>query len=508
MSENKTKKLSREEIANIEIGNTEITVKQKWFITLFFLLFIGIYPCLQIFYHQPFGEWRNAGTIQSSIKAYETAVEDTSLLRKVLLTPAQRFLTGVFGLGNEKVIVGKDKCLFYAADYDYLINPGFLRKEKLHKRILSGVQPDPVKAIVDFKNQLASRGIRLILMPIPVKPMIYSDKLSGATPPLQNDSWKQFKAALEKENITMLDLSDLFVNMRKTGVEPYLKTDTHWTPEGMYAAAEKLAAVIENQKIPSKSSIPIGKKLTASGDIVAMLKLPDSARYFAPETIQLLNPDGTISRNSDVLLLGDSFCNIFSLEAMQWGAGSGFAEVLSALLKRPVDVILRNDAGAFATRQLLSQELLRGRDRLAGKKVVVWEFAIRELANGDWKMLRMDVGKTPEERFLEIREPRTVSAVVLAASIVPRPFSAPYKDHVMSLHLGDIDNGNAQALVYIVSMKDNVWTDAAKIRIGDTLKITLSPWSEQKASIGSWNRSELDDEALFLAEPCFGKILK
>ena len=44
--------------------------------------------------------------------------------------------------------------------------------------------------------------------------------------------------------------------------------------------------------------------------------------------------------------------------------------------------ILRNDAGAFATRELLGQELAQGRDRLEGKRLVIWEFAVRELATG------------------------------------------------------------------------------------------------------------------------------
>lgn len=119
-------------------------------------------------------------------------------------------------------------------------------------------------------------------------------------------------------------------------------------------------------------------------------------------------------------------------------------------------------------------------------------------------MLDLTLGEARESQFLNITEPRTVSATVLAVSAVPRPNSAPYKDHVMSLHLGDIDNGSGQTLVYAVSMRDNVWTDAAKVRVGDTIKIHLEPWSRYEAEYGSWNRSEFDDEELLLAEPVFG----
>ena len=50
-------------------------------------------------------------------------------------------------------------------------------------------------------------------------------------------------------------------------------------------------------------------------------------------------------------------------------------------------MLSQNDSGAFATRQLLWNALAGGEDRLAGKRVVVWEFASRELAVGDWKPL-------------------------------------------------------------------------------------------------------------------------
>ena len=134
MNESPKKKLSREEIANIEIGHTQVGIAQQWTLTLFFLLLIAIYPVCQCFYRLPFAEWRNAGDVQQSIKNYESAIEESSLLRKWLLPPVQTMMTGLFRLGNEKVIVGKDGWLFFSGDYEYLINPGFLRPEVLARR--------------------------------------------------------------------------------------------------------------------------------------------------------------------------------------------------------------------------------------------------------------------------------------------------------------------------------------------------------------------------------------
>jgi alginate O-acetyltransferase complex protein AlgJ len=86
-------------------------------------------------------------------------------------------------------------------------------------------------------------------------------------------------------------------------------------------------------------------------------------------------------------LLGDSYSNIFSLSGMGWGNGAGFAERLSYRLKRPLDKIVINDGGSYTTREELLREYARGKDRLKGKRLVIWEFAMRDLADGDWKRL-------------------------------------------------------------------------------------------------------------------------
>lgn len=504
MSEVKKVKLSREEIAKREIGVTEVSKAQKLFLSIFFLFVIGVYPCIQFVYSSPLKEIRPAPTAQKAFKQYETAIEDTSLLRAVLLTPAQEFLTKCFRTGNEKVIVGKDGWLFYSGDYDYLVNPGFLQAGRMHKRDLAGAHPDPVAAIKKFSDDLKKRDIRLILIPVPGKPVVYGDKLGASEDRKGNKSFGGFKKQVEALGVSVLDFTEDFIAMRKDGVESYLKTDTHWTPEAMQLAAKKTAEAIGDAEPGSEDGAKA--TITARGDIANMLKLPDVDDIFPKQTVEVVQYDIVQDRTSDVLLLGDSFTNIFSLDAMGWGTRAGFAETLAHELGRSIDVIARNDAGAHATRDVLSSEFLHGRDRLDGKKVIVWEFAIRELAVGDWTDSPLELREHGESDFLTIEEPKTVTATVLAVTSVPRPNSAPYKDHVMSLHLGDIDGSN-EALVYIASMRDNVWTDAARLRIGDTVSITLKPWSDFEEEYGSWNRSEFEDGDLILQEPCWGELV-
>ena len=111
----------------------------------------------------------------------------------MLLPPAQYLLLKVFNVGNEQVIIGKDGHLFFSSCFNYLANPGFMRREQLKKRTLTGVQPDPALAVIDFYRQLQERDIALVLVPTPVKPMIYPDKLGGRPEPLNNRSFAAFK---------------------------------------------------------------------------------------------------------------------------------------------------------------------------------------------------------------------------------------------------------------------------------------------------------------------------
>src|SRR5262249_42743146 len=401
----------------------------------------------------------------------------------------------------------------------------------------SHVQPDPIRGIVDFRYQLAVRGIDLVVLPVSVKPSVEGEMLAvsnvnrtQASDALPNPSFNEFKERLEREKVRLFDPAPLLMERGRTG-PLYLETDTHWRPETMEFVAERLADFLQ---LPAEagSTLPsiIEKEIVARGDIAEMLKLSRADKFFPPEkvTIKQVVTGNTLwhpSKEADVLLLGDSFSNIFSFEAMGWGESAGFAEHLSAALRRPVDCLLRNSDAAFATRGILSNELAPGRDRLAGKKLVIWEFASRELSFGNWKLLDLKLGEAKASRFLSLKtgEEIEISGTVESISPVPRPGTVPYKDHIEALHLIDLVPADSrgevggtadtlreaashpQAVVYMWSMRDNVWTSAARWRAGDRIKLRLRPWSDVSGQYEKFNRTELDDPALQLEEPVWGE---
>lgn len=566
-------KLSREEIAKREIGHTDSTPALNLFLTLFFLGTLLLIPVAQnvrevaairagtepgrwlpqcwdpAFFLWPTRsemraigdagpDWfaalqRENARVMRDIAAYETELEDRDALVQWLIPRMQVVITGWLRGGNEDAYCGRDDWLFYRRDVDALTGPGFLEPAVLARRAAGGSevaaapQPDPVRAIVDFRDRLASRGVGLVIMPVPVKPTIHPERFSARyaadAAPVHNPSSAAFLDRLATAGVTVFDPSAALVAAKAADpARPvYLETDTHWTPAAMRRCATDLAALLRRSfELPPATADfrVVDTRIEARGDVAAMLRFPPGRDVFPRETVTIeqvtvgtgfWRPDPA----AEVLLLGDSFTNIFSLAAMNWGESAGLAEHLALALGLPIDVIARNDAGSHATREMLAAELARGRDRLAGKKVVVWEFAARELAGGDWKLLPLDLGQPATAEFY-LPPPGQVVEVrgtVRAVSPAPRPGSVPYKDHILMVHVGDLESAadpaarGREAVVFQWSMRDNVTTPAARYRPGDTVTLRLRRWDEVTATHEAINRSELDDQDLLLADPAWGE---
>lgn len=340
--------------------------------------------------------------VLAGLSAFERALEDESALGRLLRPPAQQLMADRLGAGNERVYVGKEGWLFYRADVEYVTGPPFLDASPLERRAAAASewetppQADPRAAVTRFARDLEARGVALILMPTPLKPGVHPEMLAAgyddARHVLQNPSFRIFVEEVGRAGVMVFDPSDALAMARRTGAQ-YLTSDTHWRPEAMEAIADRLAAFIsERVTLPAVADPRYRveqREIRSVGDTARMLDLPRDGMLSRPETVwvrRILQRDGSpwrATREADVLVLGDSFSNIYALESMGWGTSAGFVEHLSHALERPVDRLVQNDDGAFATRAMLQ----RVPDRLNGKRVVVYQFAARELALGDWKVL-------------------------------------------------------------------------------------------------------------------------
>jgi len=503
------------------IIHTEISPRlARGLIGLFLLIICGV-PLSQFFQPDRWEVWELFETIptRASLHHYETTLETTSAPRTFVQPYLQLAASAWGGFGNVNAVIGRGGWLFYAPGIEYVTGRGFLDPNRLKwrwkERIDAGdaaFHPDPRPAIKEFAALCRQYGARLVLLPVPDKAMLQPAQLSGrvtlpgATP--NNPDFGRFVAEMQAAGIEVFDATPTTLT---AGDVRFLQQDTHWTPDWMDAVSRALAARLGPTAPPTATLEPVA--VTRVGDLVDMLKLPAHQQLFLPQTItvQRVLDSGTRqswqpSHDADILVLGDSFTNVFSAEVMGWGDSAGFVEHLSYHLGKPVDRITRNDNGASATRQILAEEMARGNDRLKGKRVVVWEFAIRELMVGDWKPITYRLDQPAPRQFFVPSAGQTVqvSGRIVAIAPAPRPGTVPYKDHIIALHLTDLPGGR-DALVYVWSMRNNVWTPAARWQPGQQVTLKLRAWSDVEAKYEAINRAELSDENLLSAEPCWSE---
>jgi hypothetical protein len=434
----------------------------------------------------------------TAMENWEDDLADEAWFRPALLDTLQPLLWRL-GSGNGEAVRGRGDWLLFQPDIDYVTGPAF--------------DVDlPLTGIRDLSEQLAERGITLVVVPAPVKPQIHPESLTtrSATAPLRNPSETPLFEALADAGIPVIDLAAFADEI------PYLKTDTHWDPIGMRRAAEITADALR-EHLPERDPVPaeiIESEITHFGDIAEMLSLPEGQTLIQPETVTHQRVEQAAG-GERVLLLGDSFSNIFSLEAMGWGARGGFAEHLGAALGEPVRALRRNDAGASATRHMLAQDLARGNDRLDGIDIVVWQFAARELRFGDWSPIELPLAArerpapepdSADAPMIDGFEPFTGTARIAEISSFPRPGQVPYADHVITLHLthmqsegGTVTNG--QTIARILSMRNHTLTEATRLRPGMQISLNLIPFMDVEDEYGALNVSVLDNPDLLLIEP-------
>jgi hypothetical protein len=347
------------------------------------------------------GGWRFLRILETapthdSLKAFEDSLARDSALASWARAGYQEIRTAGLGLGSEKVIVGAEGFLFLRKEVDMVTGPGFLaRKRALVRGIDDGRGPeaagtDPVDAIADYGRRLSARGIHLVVAPIPIKPFIYPDKVWEGYPREAGPAWNSDRAAffgrLAAEGVDVVDLTDDLWRARSEGRDLYLRQDTHWTPAGLGVAASRLAARLRPMLGGAGGRTFARRPAVVSnlGDLVRMLELPRWGIPFREETVEavrVLDGDRPARGDDDapVLLLGDSFVNVYARKELDWGEGAGLAEALMLELGMPVQVVAVNGGGATAAREALA----RRPEALARKKVVLWVFSARDLADRD-----------------------------------------------------------------------------------------------------------------------------
>jgi len=334
---------------------------------------------------------------------WDQGAKDKSFISKAIRPRIQQFEYDWLGYAGPKAVESKSDrgWLFYTPDVQYLIDAPWNDARFRHgglDTLVAGRRlnlRDPIPAILDFRDRLQARGIRLLLVPVPGKPSIYPEKLDpGLTVPPASPT----EGLLAEMRRRGLDAVDLFTPIKaaKTpdGPELYLRRDTHWSPAGLAVAADIVAKRIQDDGFGPRGDAPARYAYKATtverwGDIGEMTQIPGRKAAWPSQTVSArqvierstLKPYADAD-SSDILLLGDSFARIYQTDAPQ---SAGLISQLALRLNRPLASIV-NDGGAST---LVRRQLYRKAALLQGKKLVVWEFVERDIrfGEGGWQIL-------------------------------------------------------------------------------------------------------------------------
>lgn len=356
------------------------------FVIVAFLAMLAAPPLVQTVVEARRGEWPQALQVfrqrptPESLRAYDKSLEDSSVTVRTLRPWMQAAQYFALRDGGEKALVGHDGWLFY--------QPGvsFLTQRPLPR---DSTPRDALAAVVKFRDELAARGIRLIVMPAPNKESVYPEKLTRlAEPPERviSEETRSFLAQCNDKGVDVVDLFALYRDARRVSTAPlYLAQDSHWSPAGMELAAAAVAERILARGWLARGPVSYNCRPEPArrlGDIARMSRSSEIEKRIKPEPVasaQVIRRDtATLYADdlaSEVLVLGDSFLRIYQQDEP---GGAGFVAHLARALGRPLASII-NDGGAST---LVRQELFRRPQLLAHAKVVVWEFVERDLRLG------------------------------------------------------------------------------------------------------------------------------
>lgn len=338
---------------------------------------------------------------RSLLRRLDTWSENDLVVVRRLRRPTQLLMLERLGYGNSQVRVGRDGWLFYEREIDALTGPPFLGRRSPAGRRLG----DPATAILALGSDLRARGIALAVLPAPAKSAIEVDRLLGGRAPerlLRNPAFGELARRLADAGIALFDPAPALLAAARRGEPQFLRTDSHWRPETVDRVAAALAEEIFRRGVLPRPRQPRFRRapeaVVGHPDLVRLLALPTEGvgPLFEPVTIQTVREaDGALfvprdAYDAAILLLGDSLAGNYGWGTQGYGSGAGLAEQLAFHLQAPVQAILEPAGGNSDSRRKLVALLRQGDDLLTGKRLVILEFAERELAIGRWRRTRFE----------------------------------------------------------------------------------------------------------------------
>jgi len=335
-----------------------------------------------------------AAPTKESLHGWDRDAREASIFARPIRTRILQWQYEGFGDIGPKAVAGRDGWLFYRNDIEYLTRPP-VEDQRFYlgsfDTTVAGVRENlrnPLFAILDVRRQLAARGIRLVVVPVPGKPTIYPEMLAGRDIPPEASPTLRFIDTLRAHGIDAIDLVHP-LRSAKAGSphDLFLHTDTHWSPAGVDVAAGIVAAHLSRDPAIAARRDPAryvsrDTLVERYGDIVEMSALPRRKEIWRTESVtahRVFQADGKPYADSDsaaILWLGDSYTRIYQENTPN---SAGIVAQVAKRLGQPLSSIAKDGGSSTVVRRLLKRQP----ELLVHAKVVVWEFVERDIRFGD-----------------------------------------------------------------------------------------------------------------------------
>lgn len=287
-------------------------------------------------------------------------------------TPSREFWGSAeyaaFGQGRKGVVLGLDGWLFTDEEYSCLRGAAAAMDENLAY----------VKTVA---KSLKDKNIELVVALVPAKVRVYPEHLGTIkVPSCREDVYTDALRAIGAiEGVKALGLLDVMQNAANKD-SLFLKTDTHWTPEGARTAAIMIADAMKDYKFPEMSfKTSIGAESTHDGDLLRYLPGVGDADIGRDRLLAYATAKDAAAQGGDAAadLFGESVPPV-TLVGTSYSANLkwNFPGFLQEFLKADVLNMADEGMGPFTVMQkYLASDALKN----TPPAVVVWEMPERYL---------------------------------------------------------------------------------------------------------------------------------
>ncbi len=209
-------------------------------------------------------------------KAVETHYDDEFPIKRLGTNLWAALDFKLFNEGRPGVVLGRDQWLYSDEEFNPIVN------EELN---LQGNY-----ALVEGVRQtLKARGVELVMAIVPAKVRLYPEHLAEVKPAsIHADLYQDFHQRVAAERIPAPDLLGPLQQAKNAGQQVFLRTDTHWTPEGAQIAAEQLARTIAEKTPlsgqPQQFVTQASENVSHKGDLRLFLPLDPLFENLMPAT--------------------------------------------------------------------------------------------------------------------------------------------------------------------------------------------------------------------------------